>query len=79
MAGQRTSFTLEELDLARQILELQAPMPPLCVCGKRDYRFSIWKNGGTGTIIYLKAQCRDNACRFQRYYNSSSGKWGPLI
>jgi hypothetical protein len=78
MAGQKSSFTVEELELAREILEIQAPIPPACVCGNRNYRFSLWKNHSDGTIVYLKAQCRNNECRYQRYYNSASGEWGPI-
>jgi hypothetical protein len=79
LTATKTSFTLEELELAREILNINAPIPPPCICGKRDFRFSIWKNHSDGTIVYLKSQCRDNACRYQRYYLIATGMWGPVF
>jgi len=77
MTSERSSFTLRELELARHILEIGAPVPPKCICGGNDNRFSIWcGKGGSGSMVYLRAQCR--VCGYSRYWNGHYG-WGPRV
>lgn len=44
--------------------------PPTCICGQKDYSFTRY--GDT-----IRARCK--ICRYDRYYNSVSEKWGPLL
>ena len=48
------------------------PVAPKCICGNRDYFYTVL----TGDGDKIRARCKK--CRYDRYYNSVSEKWGPL-
>jgi hypothetical protein len=48
------------------------PKAPVCICGSREYFYTILTNDGDK----IRARCKK--CRYDRYYNSISEIWGPL-
>jgi hypothetical protein len=48
------------------------PVAPICICGSRNYSYTILHGDGDK----IRARCKK--CRYDRYYNSVSEKWGPL-
>lgn len=67
-------FTEEELKAALQIIIINAPKPPNCICGKKDYIFRLYSYP-TRSTSRLKAICRK--CNYERYYNPLLREWGP--
>jgi hypothetical protein len=72
----RTGFREEELKLALEIVRFNAPPAGRCPqCGQNNWRYSIMQvDKGSGNL--LKAQCRQNECRWQKYFNMRSHTWG---
>lgn len=65
-------FTKGDLKNAARILRFNAPIPPPCICGERDFYFYIDERGR------LIARCRRDICMFKRYYTVNGGGWGPF-
>lgn len=48
------------------------PIAPICICGSREYSYTVLFNDG------YKVRARCIKCRFDRYYNPVTEQWGPL-
>ena len=42
--------------------------PPPCICGHSEYEITFSEK-------FIRARCKE--CRYDRYFNAYSGKWGP--
>lgn len=61
----RKGLTWEQIQLAKKILSHLAS-PPKCICGSRQFGFSVWKYG-------LRARCEK--CGADYYYLDSKRSW----
>jgi hypothetical protein len=51
-------------------IKFLVPAPPRCICGSDEYTFTYLENQGI-----VRARCMK--CRYDRYFNPVSQRWGP--